>query len=181
MNDHNDFKLKLMHKDNHHDHHHEHTGQCSSHKEAPVKYDMNEHVKKKLLMVCAICFLFMVIEVIGGYLANSLAIMADAAHLLSDLAGFIISILAIYFAKLPANNKLTFGYHRAEIIGALLSVFLIWMLTIILLFEALARLIDSHHTIDGLLMVISSTIGLIFNSIMAYILHSGVRIGSVTL
>jgi len=55
----------------------------------------NEKVIKKLLVVCTICTLFMICEIIGGYIANSLAIMTDAAHLLSDLLGFAISIGAL--------------------------------------------------------------------------------------
>lgn len=52
-------------------------------------------------------------EAIGGYLANSIAIMSDSAHLLSDLVSFLVSLMAIYFAMRPASKKMNFGYHRA--------------------------------------------------------------------
>jgi zinc transporter 2 len=116
----------------------------------------------------------MVIEFIGGLLANSLAIMTDAAHLVSDLAGFVISIFAIYISGFPMNKDYMFGYHRAEIVGALVSIFTIWMLTIMLLFEGISRVFDNNHKVDGLVMLITSSIGLLFNLIMAYILHSDV-------
>lgn len=59
-------------------------------------------------------------ELIGGYIAGSLAIMTDAAHLFSDFVGFLISLLSIWVGKKPATRRMTFGYHRAEVLGALL-------------------------------------------------------------
>ena len=58
--------------------------------------EIGSKARRKLLIVSLVCFLFMIGEVIGGYLANSLAIMTDAAHMLSDVAGFMISYIAIY-------------------------------------------------------------------------------------
>ena len=137
--------------------------------------DNSNKAKRKLVIICLTCLIFMCIELIGGILANSLAIMTDAAHLLSDLAGFIISIISLQYAKQAANNIYTFGYYRAEIVGAFLSVIIIWILTIILLCESIERFFDSHHEIDGEIMLITASIGLVFNLIMVYILHSDVN------
>ena len=81
----------------------------------------------------------MVVEIAGGVIANSLAIMSDAAHLLSDLAGFLISLFAIMLARRPATSGLSFGFHRVEILGALVSILLIWILTGVLFIEAIER------------------------------------------
>ena len=70
----------------------------------------------KLLLVTAISFLFMIGEVIGGYLSGSLAIITDAAHMLSDVAGFLISYFAIYMGSRPSKVHFSFGYHRTEIL-----------------------------------------------------------------
>jgi cation diffusion facilitator family transporter len=137
-------------------------------------YIFQDAAKRKLLIVCANCITFMLIEFIGGLWSKSLAIMTDAAHLLSDLTGFVISILALNIAKYPPDKKYTFGYHRAEVVGALASVALIWVLTILLLAESISRIMDTHHTINGTIMLYSATIGLFINIIMAYILHSEV-------
>ena len=137
--------------------------------------DSNSRAKKKLVFVCLICFIFMGIEFVGGVWAHSLAIMTDAAHLLSDLAGFVISIIALQYAKQAANNSYTFGYYRAEIVGAFLSIMIIWILTILLLCESIGRVFDVHHQIDGKIMLITASIGLVFNLIMVYILHSDVN------
>lgn len=95
---------------------------------------------KKLILVSMICIIFMLVELIGGLLANSLAIMTDAAHMFSDVSGFFISICSILVSKLPATSKMTYGYQRAEIIGAMTSVILIWGLTLWLITESIQRL-----------------------------------------
>ena len=129
---------------------------------------------RKLIWVCVICTIFMTIEIIGGYLANSIAIMSDAAHLLSDLLGFFISIISIYISRKVAQHNMSYGYHRAEIIGALVSIVLIWALTLWLLYEATLRIISPPH-VDGFIMIIIAVIGFTFNVIMGVVLaKSGV-------
>ena len=149
----------------------------SSHAEKNIlmyKKQQDEAIKK-LTWVCIICTIFMIIEIIGGYLANSIAIMSDAAHLLSDLLGFLISIISIYISRKVAKNDMSYGYHRAEIIGALVSIVLIWALTIWLLYEATLRIIKTPQ-VDGLIMIIIAVIGFSFNVIMGVVLaKSGVQ------
>ena len=128
-----------------------------------------EEAMKKLTLVCVICLVFMTIEIIGGYLANSIAIMSDAAHLLSDFLGFVISILSIYISRRVATTEMSYGFHRAEIIGALVSIALIWGLTIWLLYEATLRIIETPP-VDGFIMVLVSIIGFAFNLIMGLVL-----------
>jgi zinc transporter 2 len=82
--------------------------------------------QKKLLVASILCALFMFAEILGGYLAGSLAIMTDAAHLLSDFASFVISLVALHLAKRPGSTTMSFGYARAEVIGAFVSILLIW-------------------------------------------------------
>ena len=148
----------------------------SSHaeKNALIYKKQQDEAIKKLTWVCVICTIFMIIEIIGGYLANSIAIMSDAAHLLSDLLGFLISIISIYISRKLAKNDMSYGYHRAEIIGALVSIVLIWALTIWLLYEATLRIIKTPP-VDGLIMIIIAIIGFSFNVIMGMVLaKSGV-------
>jgi zinc transporter 2 len=133
--------------------------------------EVNNKVIKKLMKVSIFCIVFMTIEFIGGYIARSLAIMTDAAHLLSDLSGFVISMFSLYIALRPANFKLTYGYHRAEVIGALSSILIIWVLTIWLIVEACYRFYYPER-IDGLVMMCIASCGLLFNLIMSKILMS---------
>ena len=108
----------------------------------------------------------------GGIIANSLAILTDAAHMFSDLSGFSISLISIYIARRPANTSMSFGYHRAEVIGAMASVILIWGLTVWLVTEATERIIKMDYEINGLIMLITAVAGLIANLIMFKILHA---------
>ena len=81
----------------------------------------------------------MIIEVIGGYVSNSIAIMTDAAHMFSDVAGFGISIIAIKYGLRKPNESHSYGYHRAEVIGALTSIVIVWILVAWLMEKALGR------------------------------------------
>ncbi len=125
----------------------------------------------KLLIVTGISFLFMSGEIVGGYLSGSLAIITDAAHMLSDVAGFLISYFAIYMGSRPANYQMSFGYHRAEVLGALTSIMLIWGIIIYLFIEAIHRIVDPEP-IDGEIMLITAVVGLVCNIISIFTLHS---------
>ena len=127
---------------------------------------------KKLVIVSLLCLFFMIIEIVGGYLANSLAILSDAAHLLSDISGFTISIFALYMSKRPSSQIMSFGYHRAETIGALISISIVWGLVLWLVYEALTRIIYPEQ-LDPLVMMATAAIGLLVNITMASTLHSG--------
>ena len=85
----------------------------------------------------------------GGLAANSLAVLSDAAHMASDFVAFLISILAILLARRHATARLTFGYQRAEVLGAIASVLLIWGLTIYLVVMAVHRCAASLRASGG--------------------------------
>ena len=123
----------------------------------------------KLKIISSVCFTFMTIEFIFGYLASSLAIMSDATHLLSDLAGFLISLFSLIVALKPADKNFTFGYHRFEVLGALASILIIWALTVWLLIAAVYR-IKHPNPIVGFIMVCIAAGSLVFNIIMNRIL-----------
>ena len=129
----------------------------------------NQVAMLKLKIISMVCCSFMIIEFICGYLAGSLAIMSDATHLLSDLAGFLISLFSLIVAMKPADRNFTFGYHRFEVLGALASILIIWGLTIWLLIAAVWR-IKHPNPIVGFLMVCIAAGGLLFNIIMNRVL-----------
>ncbi|XP_026204716.1 zinc transporter 8 [Anabas testudineus] len=127
--------------------------------------------RKRLCVVSVICLIFMIGEILGGYFAGSLAVMTDAAHLLVDLLSFIISLLSLWLSSRPATHRLSYGWHRAEILGALLSVFTIWLVTGVLVYLAVERLISDDYTIEGTVMLITSGCAVLANIIMALTLH----------
>ncbi|CAN8013686.1 unnamed protein product, partial [Ixodes persulcatus] len=113
----------------------------------------------------------------GGYLSNSLAIMSDAAHLCADLAGFVISIFAVWIAQKSPTKRMSFGFYRAEILGAMVSVVFIWVLTGILVYTAAQRIYHDDYDIDADIMLIVSGTGVAMNIIMGLILHGWCPVG----
>ncbi|OMJ90969.1 hypothetical protein SteCoe_6537 [Stentor coeruleus] len=132
----------------------------------------NKKNLRKLYISVFICILFMTGEVIGGIISGSLAILTDAAHILSDILGFCISIVSMHISQRPATKKMSYGFYRAEVIGALLSIALIWALTTWLFSEAIHRLIHKS-SVEGSVMLITAMAGLLGNLIMGFVIgHS---------
>lgn len=96
-------------------------------------------------------------------MSSSLAIATDASHLLTDFASFMISLCALWVASRPATRAMPFGWYRAEVLGALTSVLLIWVVTGVLLYLAVERIKNMTYTIDANIMVITSVVGLCVN------------------
>lgn len=106
-----------------------------------MKIFQSNRAIRKLVLVSLVCFLFCGVETVGGLWSNSLAILTDAAHQFSDVAGFVISFIAVACSKRKSNVKYSYGYHRADVLGALATVLIIWVLLVWLLYEATNRLI----------------------------------------
>ncbi len=100
--------------------------------------------QRKLVWACAFVVVFMLAEWIGGIVAGSLAILSDAAHLFSDVLSFLLSIFALHVAQYPATTRLPFGYHRAEVLAAFVSVLILWQVTLGLIYSAIQRMIALH-------------------------------------
>lgn len=138
------------------------------------KTGVDKRAGRKLIIASTLCVLFMIGEIIGGVLAGSLAIISDAAHLLTDFASFMISLLALMLATRSPSKKFSFGWYRAEILGALLSILFLWILTGVLFYMAVRRVIDQSYTINATIMLITAACGVAFNIIMGISLgHHG--------
>jgi len=135
--------------------------------------ELNRKATKKLIIVLLTSFVFIAIEIAGGIMAHSIAIMSDAAHIASDVIGFGISICALKIAHRQANKSFTFGYHRVEIVGAFCSIFTIWIMTVWLFYEATQRLINGSYEVGGTIMLTVACMSFVFNLIQIKILHSG--------
>ena len=146
-------------KHEHHDHH-DHEDETG-----------NKDTLKKLYIATGVSIFFIGAQFTGGLLANSIAIMLDTAHLATDVLGFGIAIMAIKLAERQAVHTMSFGYHRAEIIGTLLSLAFLWGITIYLLFAAYARLLNPPEIHENI-MLITAVAGLIFNIIQMTILDA---------
>lgn len=132
---------------------------------------IDRKARRKLIIASILCLLFMVAEAVGGVLSSSLAIATDAAHLLTDFASFMISLFALWVASRKPTQAMSFGWYRAEVIGALTSVLTIWVVTGILVYLAAERIRHGDFEIDATIMLITSCFGVLVNLIMGITLH----------
>lgn len=114
----------------------------------------------------------MLVEFVGGILTNSLALLSDAGHMLSDAVALGLSLAALIFGERAATLDKTYGYKRFEILAALLNGIALVALSIYILYEAIVRL-SSPPSVIGKGMIIISAIGLVINIVVAWILSRG--------
>lgn len=125
--------------------------------------------ERKLQTALALTGAFCLIEFFGGYLSGSLAITSDALHLLTDCTYLLISLMAVVVARLAVSEKMTFGYSRAEPIGAFVSLIMIWFLTGSLVISAVYRLFHPAP-VKGPVMFVLGCAGLLFNIVLCLVL-----------
>jgi len=128
-------------------------------------------VSRRLGWVLAITATFMVVEVIGGVLSSSLALLADAGHMFTDVAALGLSLFAIRLARRPATSKRTYGYARLEILAALVNGATLLVIAGLILVEAWERL-RQPTAIGGGVMLSVATLGLGVNAVGAFLLHA---------
>lgn len=153
-----------------HDHGHEHA------------HDLRQQStggKRDLLIALSITILMMIAEVIGGLLSNSLALLSDAGHMLTDNLALLLSFFAMKFATMPATEKRTFGFYRLEILAALINGIILVVVSLYIIYQAYLRMINPQR-VEGMLMLIVAAIGLVANIIGAVVLmkhsHSNLNI-----
>ncbi len=110
----------------------------------------------------------LIAEVIGGILANSLALISDAAHVFADVFALALSWFAVYLSTLPASNKRTYGYHRAEVFAAFINGVSLIVIAGWIFYEAIKRIAEPEP-VKSLQMLIIAIIGLFINLIVAFI------------
>ena len=126
--------------------------------------------RRKLSLVLVLTAIYMVAEAVGGWWTGSLALMADAGHMLTDVAALGLALLAAWFSARPATSNKTFGYHRLEILAALVNGVTLVVISILILYEAYQRW-ASPPLVRGNVVMLIATGGLGINLISAWILH----------
>ncbi|MET0975952.1 MAG: cation diffusion facilitator family transporter, partial [Leifsonia sp.] len=128
----------------------------------------------RLLIVIGIVFVVLVVEVVGAWLSGSLALLADAGHMLSDLTGLVVALIAAIVAARPASERQTYGYQRAEVFGALINALILIVVAVFVTVEAVQRLLDpGDGEVQGGLMLVVAGIGLVANIIALLVLRTG--------
>jgi cobalt-zinc-cadmium efflux system protein len=117
---------------------------------------------------------FMVVEVIGGLLAGSLALLADAGHMLTDTMALALAAMAFQVSKRPADGRLTYGYQRFQILAAFVNGLTLLLIVGWILYEAVDRFLAPREVL-GETMLVVATVGLIVNVVAFVVLHRGDR------
>ncbi|HEX3184383.1 MAG TPA: cation diffusion facilitator family transporter [Pyrinomonadaceae bacterium] len=125
---------------------------------------------RRLSLVLFLTALYMVAEVIGALWTGSLALLADAGHMFTDVAALILALTAVWFGSRPATSRKTFGYYRLEIIAALVNGVALVVISLMIFYGAYERWIEPPVVKSGPMMVVAAG-GLAVNLICAWILH----------
>lgn len=149
------------------DTHDEHTGHHHDH-----QHDLKSAPYSRLWWAFAINLIFLIVEFIGGILTNSLALLADAGHMLTDVGALALAIFVAHMARKPATPDRTYGLLRAEVLGAFINGATLVIIVGFILWEAWERL-GIDQTIDGPAMIIIALFGLLANVASAFILARG--------
>lgn len=154
-----------------------------AHRDAPTPRDSHGHShgshglrdmlgsrRRVLLIVMLVGLVVTGIEVAAGIAANSLVLLADAAHYATDLLGLLLAFAAVTLASRPVSFTKTFGWQRAEVVAAFLNALALWGLSIYLVFEAYERLLAPPE-VHGVIVVAVGAFTLVANAGMAWVLH----------
>ncbi len=144
-----------------HSHSHHHSGACHAH---PTSSNI-----RRLAWVLVLTFLYMIIEFIGGLVTNSLALLADAGHMLTDVAAVGLALFAAWFSEHPASAQRTYGYYRLEILAAFINGVALVAISLFILFEAYQR-VTAPPGVEGEYLMWIASGGLVINLISAAIL-----------
>lgn len=127
--------------------------------------DLEHNSKSRMRIVFLLTFIFMIVEAIYGYIANSLALLADAGHMLNDVASLLFALIALQLSSLNTNNpSLTYGYKRVEVLSGLANGISLLFVAGYIIKEAVERVIGSDHVqIHGKLMLVVAVLGLLVN------------------
>lgn len=128
--------------------------------------------EKKALLSFVLIFTFMIVEVVGGIISGSLALLADAGHMLTDAGALALAYAAFRIGRRAADNKRTFGYLRLEVIAGFLNALTLFVIVIWIVIEAWRRFTTPHEVLAGSMFVVA-VIGLLVNLLVLWILTRG--------
>jgi cobalt-zinc-cadmium efflux system protein len=130
--------------------------------------------RRVLWITFAFTFGYFIVETVGGFVTNSLALLADAAHMLTDVGALGLALFATWMAQKPATGRKTYGYYRVEILAALANAIVLFFVSFWILYEAFRRF-EEPLEIASIPMLIVAAIGLAVNLLGVFILHEGAK------
>lgn len=154
-----------------HGHHHDHD---HGHGHAHLPSTDSADARKRVAIAALLTFAFMVVEVVGGLISGSLALLADAAHMLTDAGSLALAWFGFRLAARPADSKRSFGFARFKVLAAFVNGLALVLLAVWIIWEAIHRLMQPQPILGGVLLAVA-TGGLVVNIIAFWILHGGDR------
>lgn len=130
--------------------------------------------ESRLFWVAALTGTFMVVEAIGGIIAGSLALIADAAHMFADFAGLVLAWFAFRMSRRPADDRRTFGFSRLQVVVAFGNGIMLFVIAAFIVIEAIRRLAEPVEVLGGTMLVVAIA-GLAVNIIAFFVLHGAER------
>ncbi len=130
--------------------------------------------RRRLTAVLTLTGAFVIVELVAGFVIGSLSLLADAGHMLTDVAGLVLALLAMKLAERPPSPRRTYGYHRAEILAALTNGVLLLGVAGYILSEAWGRFRAPHPIPSGTVLLVAA-FGLLINVVGALLLRAGAR------
>lgn len=127
---------------------------------------------RRLLLAFAVTAIFMLIEVVGGLISGSLALLADAGHMLTDAAALLFALLAVHFARQPPSAQRTFGWLRLTTLAAFVNALALVLITVWIVWEAVQRFWQPQP-VAGMTMMVIAIAGLLANLLSFWLLHRG--------
>lgn len=152
-----------------HGHGHDHSGHDHDHDHVPTITRENE---RKVLLSFGLIFSFMIVEVIGGLMSGSLALLADAGHMVTDAAALALAYLAFRFGQRAADSKRTFGYLRFEVVAGFINAVTLLAIVGWIAYEAWERFREPHAVLAGPMLAVAVA-GLLVNIVVFWILTRG--------
>jgi cobalt-zinc-cadmium efflux system protein len=132
---------------------------------------VERHIEiRRLKLALALSGIYFFAELIGGFLTNSLALLSDAGHMLSDIGALALSLFAFRIARRPATVSSTFGYHRVEILAALFNGLTLWLIVGVIFAAAYNRFLDPP-AVESYGMMVVASVGLLVNIVAAAVLY----------
>jgi cobalt-zinc-cadmium efflux system protein len=128
--------------------------------------------RRALFFTFGLTFSYFVVELVGSILTNSLALLADAAHMLTDVAGLGLALFATWMSQKPATPTKTYGYYRVEILAALANAVVLFLISFYILYEAYRRF-EEPPEVASLPMLVVAVVGLVVNLVSLWILRKG--------
>ena len=154
----------------HHDESHSHQQAAGPQADSGHQHDHHRGASQRVLaVVLALNAVYMVAEVAGGWYANSLALLSDAGHMLTDVAALVLSLMAVRFASRPATPAKTYGFYRLEILAALVNGVTLIGLSVLICYEAWHRF-RQPEPVEATVLIWIATGGLAINLISAWLL-----------